>query len=177
MDNLVTIIILIFIVTSFLRRKAAALKKPDPKKKKKKPGLLDSLSNLKTMLEEAAETHQAKTEPAGDAGRKGRTIPAAEFFRKKPVDSLEGLEAFAGDLDALPDFVEEVVPPPAPPVRKRPPARKARKAKAPPPRPERPEEEKTSLPDTGFGLNELQKAIVWSEILGPPIALRKDRSQ
>ncbi len=174
MDNIGTIIIIIFIVLSFFgkKKKAADAKKAG---QKKKPGLLDSLGNLKAMLEEAAESHKAKTEPAGDAGRKGRAIPASELFREKREAPDLDLDMFAEDLDALPDFVEDVVPP-APPVRRRPSIRKAPEVKAPPSRPARPEGEKKPLLDTGFELNELQKAIVWSEIIGPPVALKQNKT-
>ncbi|MCP4692562.1 MAG: hypothetical protein GY859_31245 [Desulfobacterales bacterium] len=169
LDNLFLIIVFIVMVVSYIRKKAATVGRDKQKgPEKKKSGFFGAVDKLKVLLEEAAEEQKAKMAPGGETGRKGRGFQPAELLREESGGMDGGMDAFAEDLGALPDFVDDVSPP-KPPVRKAP-------VKKPPPARPAPAAAKSPLPDTGFAMNDLQKAIVWSEILGPPIALRKDRS-
>ena len=164
MDNLITLIIVIVTIVSVISniRKQQRNKSPQAKPKKQQEGLFAKLSAALSEMQQQMEAGAAKRTSAKTPWDQLMDAAGGGRVQTEPVDaSLEDL------------ILEEDTPQPqrAKPASRIATARRAEKRKAP----TEPEPmARRRPPHYPTGRNRLRKAIVWSEILAPPVALRED---
>jgi hypothetical protein len=145
-EHLIWIVIfLIYVVSVILKKVRTASKTGNQGVAKKLPGWREKLNKLKAQIQQQA------------AGQE---------------DSFEDLEP--GKEEVPFDNIEQVIEkPPLPKMKQSVPKRKPSVMKADAKRLKPAVSVKKSRPkDLGFGIQELRKAVIWSEILAPPLALR-----
>jgi hypothetical protein len=106
--------------------------------------------------------------------------PDVERMEEEIAEAVEVVEPEETAQPARPPLiVEPVAPPPRPspvaPARRRPRRARAQAAAPAPAVPPAPAAARPkALPDAVYlGLTDLRKAVIWSEVLGPPVALRR----
>jgi len=162
LENLIEYLVPLLVILSFLsfrskRKQAKAKKEASGEPTKKGPGLLGKLNKLMEDYQEDDQkgTPQRKSEDADPWEHDPWEVPPER-------------------LETGPEVVQVEAPTPPPKV--------ALKVEEPLVKPQVPVKVKqipTKPADVDYQLKnvtkeDLRKAIVWSEILGPPIALRKD---
>ncbi len=168
LDNLIPIIfVLIFVASQIFKSMASQKKGPSAKKKGGKPGLKDLLTDIASQIKKEIEAANAPPQPQP---------------HQQPQPS--GWEKV---MPPKPEKVSEPKPGPTPKLAKV--SHKKRAVKAPLILPEekvkerilpekkvpvkQPPSEKRSFPATlDYTTEGLRRAVVWSEILAPPLALR-----
>ena len=166
-DTLITYILLFlfFVLPSILKRKGKK-KNTAPRKKKKKPSIFDRVGEkIQEFIRELErQAQEAKKEQEGSVW---------DELDDRDEDMVPAYEA--GGDDFRPHEPDEFFPEPESPGVSRPKrtAVPIKPAEKPDPRDMDP---CPAVPAVRAGLpaHALQQAVVWSEVLGPPIALRKD---
>ncbi len=169
MDNVITLIVIIIMVVSIVNK----LKPKDKAKQGKKPvrggGLIDKLNAFLAEVQNNLEQQNKRTS--------GESFDWDDLIEEEQVSE----QKVRYESESLRNLVLEETPPPAPPPRtpSRMPPRESRLA-----RPKRESPAATDLkPAPGsrrrrhrrsitMHPGQLRKAIVWSEIIGPPVALK-----
>ncbi len=171
MENILALIVIIITIVSAVN-KARRKRKPEQSAKAAAPG--DLAAKLKVFFNEVQEKFDAQSRKS--------TPGASPWGQLMPDESTPGQpEHYDMSLEDL-VLEEETAPAEAD---KKPPARAARKStkqKKPPvseksskERVEKKPEPPKEMPPPAYAT--LRRAIVWSEILGPPVALRDDPRQ
>jgi len=161
-DNLIVLIIVLIIIAAQLRKLARSGRKPG---QQKQSGLKGQLGEIWTRLQRELEAAKAKSAPPS----------GWEQFMPQPSDQPE-------DLDFTEDLSEPSHPRPAPSetaqvldatepisLADETSGVLAQNIKTPPSVDRGP---LTSSRSSTFDSADLEKAVVWSEIIGPPLALR-----
>ncbi len=163
MDNIITLIVVIIVIVSAVS-KIKAQQKPAKGAKPAKPGEL--ATKLKAFFAEIQERFDAQP-PKSTSG-------ASHWGQLMQEDNLNGSSADHFDM-SLEDLVLEDEEPPAEPEAK-PPARSTRfeTKKAKKQHADRPTDLRApaAAAKTAADRVFLRRAVIWSEILGPPVALR-----
>ena len=181
LDTLITYILLFlfFVLPSILKRKGKPKKAKAPKKKRK-PSIFnklgDVIQNFVQELEKQAQ--EAKKEQAKKEGSVWDQLDDrdAPFETREDVileeDDQEGVAEYLA-ADPTPRHYDPEHPFVAP---SKAPVSRAEKfsGKTPPPVPEESRPLETPGIRASIPTHALQQAVVWSEILGKPVALRKE---
>lgn len=173
MDNLIPVIIFLIVIWSiFSKIKQQKKQSGAGGKPARTGGLVDRINAFLSDVQRQMEEEAAKRQGSG---------PADLTDWSRLVDEQEAeMPARPMAEDSLDDLVLEVEAPvpeykPKPPVRPpRPAARGLRKVETPPPAPPQPAMAAVGEPTAkrAGSRADLRRAIVWSEILGPPVSLR-----
>ncbi|MEH0018772.1 MAG: hypothetical protein V6Z89_03915 [Desulfobacter sp.] len=160
-DTLITYILLFlfFVLPSILKRKGQK-KKTAPREKKKKPSIFDRLGQkIQEFIRELEkQAREAKKEQDGSVW---------DELDDRDEEMVPAYEAGDGDFQSHEPEAPDLSRPGTRTVRVTPPEQSHPKDMAP---------TCPAVPAVRAGLpaHALQQAVVWSEVLGPPIALRKD---
>jgi hypothetical protein len=167
MDNLITLVVVIIFVVSIISRIKAEQKQKNAAKPTPPSDLGSKLKTFFADIQRRME-EQAAGRPGG-ASRWDELSDAGQTGQLSPPDDEMSLE----DLDLAPVKVQPASPKPV----KKPPPRPAMTRSRPPE--ERPQGghpgpcKQEPMPADAAPCPEfLRRAVVWSEILGPPVALR-----
>ncbi len=154
-ENLIWVILfLVYMVFIFLKKTRAASKSEER-------GVGKSRTGLKGKLDEFLSRIKAEIEAANPKGSNEET--GWEEYLPQEVDDVKPV------LDESPPERIEPVIEKKPVLKVKPaPARTVSKSINPV------VDGKKTLPGLEFGIRDLRKAVVWSEILAPPLALRDD---
>ncbi|MCG8633040.1 MAG: hypothetical protein MI863_04385 [Desulfobacterales bacterium] len=188
-DTLITYILLLlfFVLPSILKRRGKK-KKPaaNPPKKKKRLSLFNRVGNViqdfvQELEKQAMEAKKEQAKKEGSVWDQLEEGDASFETREEIKEDWEGHE----DYDSMPEYRPADPDPrfydPEHPfvVPDKAPASQAAKitGKAPPPIPEEKQQESASGIRASIPSHALQQAVVWSEILGKPVALRQERGK
>ncbi|MFC1829353.1 hypothetical protein ACFL0O_07070 [Thermodesulfobacteriota bacterium] len=157
-ESLIWIVaVLIWVVSAVIKKKRAA---PEPKEKaatKKRPEWREKLDGFLTQIKKQMQGELNDTPPTMEISRKEMETMGgfSEFLEKRA-----GKEPYYQDIELSADDISyegmETVP------------------EEPAPVDTEPEIEAPSRPESvlRYDIKDLRKAIIWSEILGPPVALK-----
>jgi hypothetical protein len=170
LDNLIPIIfVLIFVVSQIF--KGMATKKKDPSKKKTggKPGLKDLLADIASQIKKEIEAANAPAQPQPQPSSGWEKV-----MPPKPEKASEHKQAPTPKQAKVSHKKRAVKAPPLLPEEKS--EKRILPEKKAPVKPAAPE--KRSFPETlDYSTEGLRRAVVWSEILAPPLALRESREE
>ncbi len=169
LDNLIPIIfVLIFIVSQVFKGLASKKNVPSEKKKGHKPGIKDLLTDIASQIKKEIEAANAPAQPQPQPSSGWEKV-----MPPKPEKSPEHKQAPTPKQANVSHRKRAVKAPPILPKREvkeriLPEKKVPAKQTAP---------EKRSFPEMlDYTTEGLRRAVVWSEILAPPLALR-DRSE
>lgn len=163
MDSIITFIVIIIMVVSIVSKLKA--KPKQGKAPARGGGLIDKLN---AFLEQAQKNLE----------QQNRQNREASYEWDQLMEEEEPEQQVYYERDALEDLIIEEEPPPPPRI----PPREPRRARLERERKERPAAATMKTPPPArrgqqrkgihMGRRQLRKAIIWSEIIGPPVGLR-----
>ncbi len=170
MDNLFTLIIIIIAILSLIGKVKPRGRSPKMSKSKSKPSWLDKLN---AFIEEVQQSQSS------EAPEEESEIGASQWRTLMEKETASVSEHSRREHD-LSDLELDEVPKPS----KARPASNAARARAGLPKREPVVPDPPAVPEEQAGhlalphsRADLRRAIVWSEIIGPPVALRDPRSR